>query len=74
MNEEIEAAVRNGREVTHQYLGDTPAIRLTNLMVDLMHFADATHGVSWTRCIEAARRQHLKEVGQAADERPLPAK
>lgn len=74
MNDEIEAAVWNARGAVNDYLGATPAIRLTNLLVDLMHFADATPGVSWMRCIEAARRQHSKEVRQAADERPLPAK
>jgi hypothetical protein len=47
---------------------------VTDHLVDLMHYCDATRGVSWARCVEAARRQYQKEVREAADATPLPAK
>ncbi len=45
---------------------------VTVMLVDLMHFADATRGVSWGRCIEAAGRQHAKERREAALIEELP--
>lgn len=47
---------------------------VTVMLVDLMHFCDHTRGVSWARCIEAAQKQHQKEVREAADATPLPTK
>lgn len=44
---------------------------ITDHLVDLMHYCDATRGVSWARCLEAARRQYQKEVREAADATPL---
>ena len=48
------------------------ALHVTSLLVDLHHYADATPGVSWQRCIEAASKQYAKEKREAADETALP--
>lgn len=33
----------------------TEAESVTSVLVDLMHYCDVTRGVSWARCVEAAR-------------------
>lgn len=71
----VEESVADVKRLFAQVFDDEPpVVCVTLLLIDLMHFCDHTRGVSWTRCVEAARRQLAKEIQEDVDARPLPAK
>jgi hypothetical protein len=47
---------------------------ITDHLVDLIHYCNATRGVSFERCLQAARAQSQKEIREVTDATPLPPK
>jgi len=60
--------------IGESYGTELGAVEVTDMLVDLIHFCGRTRGVSFERCLLAARAQAQKEVREAADATPLPAK
>lgn len=49
------------------YPAQPHAEQVTDALIDLMHYCDATRGVSWQRCLQAAIAQHQKERDNLRD-------
>jgi hypothetical protein len=70
----IEDSVANVRRLYAKDFELYPAPEvIADALVEFMHFCDGTRGVSWARCLDAAMKQHQKEVREEANSKPLPA-
>lgn len=68
----IQASVRKAVGVLmRSYARGTAAEEVTDLLTDTIHYCNATRGVSFERCLQAARAQAQKEIREAADSTPL---